>query len=57
MSLLARLMSFFPQHWRDEVLELAIYRGDLASARAEADRVAVVREGLAGMFRRIYADK
>ena len=48
-------MSFSPQHWRDEVLELATYRDDVVSARAEAGRVANVREGLTRLFRRIYA--
>ena len=55
MSLLVGLMPFSPQHWRDEVLELATYRDDVVSARAEAGRVASVREVLTRLFRRLYA--
>ena len=55
MSLLVGLMPFSPQHWRDEVLELATDRDDVVSTRAEAGRVASVREGLTRLFRRIYA--
>ena len=48
-------MSFFPQHWRDEVLELRPFRENIDLAKAEANRVRRVRDELVVLFRRLYA--